>query len=217
MGPLARACANMYGQSMAYGRSSWQARASRSCRGEVRVNEARVRAYRVLLAQGMLHLKWDLSGFYGGLSLFLPWKLLRQSRLIRIAACRAFAFHNLAIFAANDFVDFSEENSGRISRRFAVTSQKHSAHTATYSSNAYEASRYRYWHRTGRAGAIEPMILRAAAKPHRPFSSAHRIRTKRTRVRKALWLPPAPRSAPNGLSYTTEPAPPACCLRDRAP
>lgn len=82
---------------------------TRSCRGEVRVNETRVRAYRVLLARGMLHLKWDLSGFYGGLSLFLPWKLLRQSRLIRIAACRAFAFHNLAIFAANDFVDFSEE------------------------------------------------------------------------------------------------------------
>ena len=79
------------------------------CRGEAVVNETRVRAYRVLLAQGLLHLKWDLAGFYRGLSLSRPWRLFRQSRLIRTAACRAFAFHNLAIFAAADFVDFSEE------------------------------------------------------------------------------------------------------------
>lgn len=73
------------------------------------MEEARMRAYRVLLAQGLLHLKWDLAGFYGGLSLIRPWRLLRQSRAIRTAACRAFAFHNLAIFAASDFVGFSEE------------------------------------------------------------------------------------------------------------
>lgn len=93
-----------------------------SCGGEVRVNDTRIRAYRILLAQGLLHLKWDLADFYGGLSLSRPWRLLRQSRLVRLAACRAFAFHNLAIFAANDFADFSEEkfweDIGRFRRDF---------------------------------------------------------------------------------------------------
>jgi len=73
------------------------------------MDETRVRAYRVLLAQGLLHLKWDLAGFYGGLSLARPWQLFRESRSVRTAALRAFAFHNLAIFAAADFTDFSEE------------------------------------------------------------------------------------------------------------
>src|SRR5688572_30065218 len=74
-----------------------------------RMDETRVRAYRVLLAQGQLHLKWDLARFYGGLSLIRPWQLLRESRAVRTAAFRAFAFHNLAIFAASDFAGFSED------------------------------------------------------------------------------------------------------------
>lgn len=74
------------------------------------MNETRVRAFRVLLSQGLVHLKWDLAGFYRGLSLFRPWQLLRQSRAIRTAASRAFAFHNMAIFAASDFRGFSEES-----------------------------------------------------------------------------------------------------------
>jgi hypothetical protein len=73
------------------------------------MDEARVRAYRVLLAQGLLHLKWDLARFYGGLSLTRPWRLLGESRAIRNAAFRAFAFHNLAIRAASDFAGFSED------------------------------------------------------------------------------------------------------------
>ena len=73
------------------------------------MDEARTRAYRMLLAQGLLHLKWDLARFYDGLSLTRPWQLLRESRSVRTAAFRAFAFHNLAISAAADFVGFSEE------------------------------------------------------------------------------------------------------------
>jgi hypothetical protein len=76
---------------------------------EVNMDESRMRAYRVLLAQGLLHLKWDLAKFYGGLSLARPWQLFGESRAIRTAAFRAFAFHNLAIFAASDFVGFSED------------------------------------------------------------------------------------------------------------
>ena len=73
------------------------------------MDESRVRAYRVLLAQGLLHLKWDLAQFYGGLSLTRPWELLRESRAVRAASFRAFAFHNLAICAASDFARFSED------------------------------------------------------------------------------------------------------------
>ena len=73
------------------------------------MDEARARAYRLVLAQGLLHLKWDLARFYGGLSLARPWRLPGESRAVRAAAFRAFAFHNLAIFAASDFAGFSEE------------------------------------------------------------------------------------------------------------
>ena len=73
------------------------------------MNEAKMRAYRVLLAQGLLHVKWDLAHFYGGLSLLRLWRLFDESRAVTTAACRAFAFHNLAIFSAADFVGFSEE------------------------------------------------------------------------------------------------------------
>ena len=70
----------------------------RSAAERLRMDESRVRAYRVLLAQGLLHLKWDLARFYGGLSLTRPWELFRESRAVRAASFRAFAFHNLAIW-----------------------------------------------------------------------------------------------------------------------
>ena len=73
------------------------------------MDEARVQAYRMLLSQALLHVKWDLARFYGGLSFTRPWQLLRESRAVRTAAFRAFAFHNLAIFAASDFAEFSED------------------------------------------------------------------------------------------------------------
>ena len=74
------------------------------------LDESRKQAYRLLLAQGLLHLKWDLARFYGGLSLYRPWRLWAESQAIRTAAFRAFTFHNLAIFAASDFVGFSEDS-----------------------------------------------------------------------------------------------------------
>jgi hypothetical protein len=73
------------------------------------VEEARARAYRVLLAQGLLHLKWDLAGLLGGLSWFRPRLALAQARAARRAALRAYAFHNLAIHSTFDFAGFSEE------------------------------------------------------------------------------------------------------------
>jgi hypothetical protein len=73
------------------------------------VDEARVRAYRVLLAQGLLHLKWDLACLLGGFSWLRPWRALTQARAARRASLRAYAFHNLAIRSAVDFRGFSEE------------------------------------------------------------------------------------------------------------
>lgn len=73
------------------------------------MDEAKCRAYRILLAQCLLHLKWELAGFYRGLSFLRPWQLIQQSRYLRVAAHRASAFHNLAIFASADFTNFSEE------------------------------------------------------------------------------------------------------------
>ena len=74
------------------------------------MDEARVRAYNVLLAQGLLHLKWDLAAFYGGIPLLRPWKLWRANRSIRRAALRTFAFHNLATLSPDNFTGFSEED-----------------------------------------------------------------------------------------------------------
>ncbi|MBS0267243.1 MAG: hypothetical protein JSS02_35290 [Planctomycetes bacterium] len=76
---------------------------------ESTMDELRARAYRVLLSQGLLHLKWDLARFYCGLTFTRPWALLRESRAIRTAALRAFAFHNLAISAGRDFAGFAED------------------------------------------------------------------------------------------------------------
>ena len=67
------------------------------------------RAYRILLAQGLLHVKWDLNDFSDGLFLTRPWKLIQQSRRVRMAAHRAVLFHNLAIFSTADFEGFSQE------------------------------------------------------------------------------------------------------------
>ena len=75
----------------------------------IEVVEAKVRAYRVLLAQGLLHLKWDLACLLGGFSWCRPRLALAQARSARQAALRAYAFHNLAIRSSFDFAGFSEE------------------------------------------------------------------------------------------------------------
>ena len=75
-----------------------------------RMSEQRARAYRILLSVAVLHLKWDLACVEGGLSWLNPWKLLDQIRAVRKAACRARAFHNLALFAARDFDGFHEDH-----------------------------------------------------------------------------------------------------------
>ena len=68
----------------------------------------RQRAYRTVLSASALHMKWDLGCALGGLS-WLPWRRREQMRSIERAAHRAFAFHNLAIFAARDFQGFRED------------------------------------------------------------------------------------------------------------
>lgn len=73
------------------------------------MEEVKLRAYRVLLAQGLLHLKWDLACLLGGFSWFRPRLALLQARAARQAALRAYAFHNLAIQSAFDFASFSED------------------------------------------------------------------------------------------------------------
>jgi|GEM_PF-1846282 len=65
-------------------------------------------AYRLLIATGLLHVKWDLACLYGGFS-WSPWVFLSQARNARRAAYRSATFHNLAIFAAQGFLGFSEE------------------------------------------------------------------------------------------------------------
>lgn len=73
------------------------------------MDEARKQAYDMLLAAALLHLKWDLACALGGLCWFPPWQLISQARSIRMAAHRAYAFHNLAISSTNDFNKFDEE------------------------------------------------------------------------------------------------------------
>jgi hypothetical protein len=67
----------------------------------------RERAYHMLLSASLLHIKWDLACLFGGIHL-TPWGFSRQMRACRRAACRAFAFHNLAILASQNFEGFSE-------------------------------------------------------------------------------------------------------------
>ncbi len=73
------------------------------------MDESRKRPYAFLLSAALVHLKWDLVGFWTGLSLWRPWRLLRESHRVRRAAHRAVAFHNLAIFLTQDLRGFSEE------------------------------------------------------------------------------------------------------------
>lgn len=71
------------------------------------MDATRRRAYEYLLAAGMLHVKWDLACWQGS----VPWwrRLVgMQALAANRAAARSFAFHNLAIFAANDFAGFEE-------------------------------------------------------------------------------------------------------------
>jgi hypothetical protein len=69
----------------------------------------RQQAYQVVLAAGLLHVKWDLACWQGGFDWLQPWRLPGQVRAARRAACRSAAFHNLAIFASQAFAQFSEE------------------------------------------------------------------------------------------------------------
>ena len=78
---------------------------------------ARERAYRAILSAALLHIKWDLACLFGGFS-WLPWRLRRQMRACPRAACRAVAFHNLAIFATLEFRGFAEERFWRDVERF---------------------------------------------------------------------------------------------------
>jgi hypothetical protein len=73
------------------------------------MDEAKVRAYRFLVAQALLHVKWDLGWLLRGLSWWNPRDLVIQARMARRAALRAYAFHNVAIHSAYDFERFSEE------------------------------------------------------------------------------------------------------------
>lgn len=73
------------------------------------MDEQRIRAYRTVLAQALLHLKWDLAGLLGGFRWFQPWSLLAQTRAAYRAAFRAWAFHNLAIHSVKDFSGLRED------------------------------------------------------------------------------------------------------------
>jgi hypothetical protein len=77
--------------------------------GTQTMNSDQQRAYRMLLAAGMLHVKWDLACWGGGPDWLRPRMLREQLRSARRAADRSRLFHNLAIFAASDFRGFSEE------------------------------------------------------------------------------------------------------------
>ena len=82
------------------------------------MDEARKRAYRVLLAAALLHLKWDLACTLGGLTWLRPRTLLWQSRAVRTAAFRAYAFHNLSITSQWDFRNLDEGQFWRDIDRF---------------------------------------------------------------------------------------------------
>ena len=72
------------------------------------MNPDRKKAYLALLATGMLHVKWDLACWHGGLSWLSPRHAWRQLRAAQVAAARSVAFHNLAIFSVRDFSEFRE-------------------------------------------------------------------------------------------------------------
>lgn len=78
----------------------------------------RQRAYEIILAAGLLHVKWDLACWYGPFAWLRPWLARRQIRAARRAAFRSAAFHNLAIFASQGYRGFSEEMFWRDIERF---------------------------------------------------------------------------------------------------
>lgn len=86
------------------------------------MDEVRVRAYRTLLAQAALHLKWDLAGWLGGFSWLRPWHAWAQANDAYRAAFRASTFHNLAIHSPRDFAGLCEvafwDDVARFQRRF---------------------------------------------------------------------------------------------------
>src|SRR5262245_49373539 len=73
------------------------------------MDENRRQAYGLVLSAGLLHLKWDLACLTGGFAWFNPRRAIAQIH----AACRASdwarTFHNLAIFASQEFSGFSED------------------------------------------------------------------------------------------------------------
>ena len=86
------------------------------------MEEARKTAYRLLLAAAMLHLKWDLVCGEAGSLWLRPWRLVEQLCSLRLGACRARVFHNLAELSTRDFDGFEEgrfwEDVSSFQRRF---------------------------------------------------------------------------------------------------
>jgi hypothetical protein len=81
---------------------------------------ARKEAYAFLLSAAMLHLKWDLVRFWHGLGWWTPWRLPEDLRRIRMAAHRAVAFHNLAVFLTLDMEKFNEDTFWREIEEFSL-------------------------------------------------------------------------------------------------
>ena len=84
------------------------------------MDESRKQAYSFLLSAALLHLKWELGNL--DLSVWRPWRLLRDAHRVRRAGRRAVAFHNLAIFLTFNLNGFDEEwfwkDIEELSRRF---------------------------------------------------------------------------------------------------
>ena len=77
---------------------------------------ARKEAYAFLLSAALLHLKWGWVRFWHGLGWWPPWRLPGDLRRIKMAAHRAVAFHNLAVFLTLDMNGFSEDTFWRWGR-----------------------------------------------------------------------------------------------------
>jgi hypothetical protein len=73
------------------------------------MEQEREKAYRFVLAAGLLHLKWDLACLYGDFSWLNPFRMWRELHSAKRAAYRAAAFHNLAIQSTQGFAGFSEK------------------------------------------------------------------------------------------------------------
>lgn len=67
------------------------------------------RAYRLVLASALLHLKWDLASCLNRVKWYRPRRALAQLRNAQLASRRAIVFHNLAIFSSRNFDGFSEQ------------------------------------------------------------------------------------------------------------